>query len=216
MTHAKSSTKAPKRQYSSARRSQQAAETRAVVLDAARTLFAEKGWSATGMRDVARSAGVSVETVYGNFGSKTDLLLATIDIAVVGDHEPVALAERSEFAALGRGDLRERAAAGARLTRAVYERTYALNRALDEGAHANADLAARVRDAEKRRRKNVEQAATLVAGRKLSKVEYDGLWALASPQVYGLLTERAGWTAQQYESWLTDAFVRLAPEKEAT
>ncbi len=215
MPPATGQTETGKRRYSSSRRAQQAAETRAAVLDAARTLFGQQGWGATGMRDIARVAGVSVETVYANFGSKTQLLLEAIGVAVVGDDEPVALADRPEFAALGRGDLRERARAAARLTRAIYERTYALDKALDEGAHANADLAAHVRDAQRRRRENVEQAAALVTGHNVSAVECDGLWAVCSPQVYGLLTEHAGWSRQRYESWLTEAFVRLLPEEES-
>lgn len=164
-----SSTETAKHRYSSAWRAQQAAETRTAVLDAARELFAEHGWSATGMRDVARATGGSVETVYAHFGSKTDVLRAAIDIAVVGDAEPVPLAERQEFAALDRGGLRERAAA-ARLTRVVYERTYDLDKALREGAHGTTDLAARVRDAEPRRRHDVERAAALVADRTLTHV----------------------------------------------
>ncbi|MGH3179671.1 MAG: TetR/AcrR family transcriptional regulator, partial [Streptosporangiaceae bacterium] len=40
-------------------------------------------------REVARAAGVSVETVYASFRSKGDLLLAAIDVAVVGDAAPV-------------------------------------------------------------------------------------------------------------------------------
>ena len=88
----------PRRAYQSARRQQQAVNTRAEVLDAALLLFADRGWAGTGMRDVAREAGVSVETVYANFRSKSDLLMAAIDVGVVGDAEPVALADRPEFA----------------------------------------------------------------------------------------------------------------------
>jgi AcrR family transcriptional regulator len=73
-----------RRAYQSARRRQQAADTRKAVVDAATRLFGERGWAATGMRDVAREAGVSVETVYANFSSKGDLLMAAIDVAVVG------------------------------------------------------------------------------------------------------------------------------------
>ena len=79
----------PRREYRSPRRQQQAAETRAAVLEAATRLFGERGWAGTGMREVAREAGVSVETVYAGFGSKSDLLMAAIDVAVVGDDEPV-------------------------------------------------------------------------------------------------------------------------------
>jgi AcrR family transcriptional regulator len=57
-------------------------------------LFAENGWSGTDMRDVARTAQVSVETVYANFGSKGSLLRQALDVAVVGDDEPVPLSDR--------------------------------------------------------------------------------------------------------------------------
>jgi len=92
-----------RRAYRSPRREQQAAETRAMVVAAAARLFGERGWAGTGMRDVARAAGVSVETVYASFRSKADLLLAAIDVAVVGDAAPVPLDQRPEFAALGSG-----------------------------------------------------------------------------------------------------------------
>ena len=72
----------PRRAYQSARRQQQAVTTRAEVVDAALLLFAERGWAGTGMRDVAREAGVSVETVYANFRSKSDLLMAAINVGV--------------------------------------------------------------------------------------------------------------------------------------
>jgi AcrR family transcriptional regulator len=67
------------------------------------------------MRDVAREAGVAVETVYANFRSKTELLMAAIDVSVVGDTEPVPLAQRPEFAHLSVGSFADRVAAAARL-----------------------------------------------------------------------------------------------------
>src|SRR5262245_48773732 len=112
-----------RRTYTSPRRQQQAAETRAAVLAAAGPLFSERGWAATGVRDVATGAGVSVETVYANFGSKADLLLAALGVAVVGDAQPVALADRAEFADLGVGTLAERAAAAARFVTGAHART---------------------------------------------------------------------------------------------
>jgi AcrR family transcriptional regulator len=73
-----------RRAYRSARSRQQAAQTRTVVLAAATALFGDRGWSATGMRDVANEAGVAVETVYANFRTKAELLLAAIDVGVLG------------------------------------------------------------------------------------------------------------------------------------
>lgn len=206
--------RAPRR-YSSKRRELQAAETRASVLAAAAELFGERGWAGTGMRDVARRAGVAVETVYANFRSKGDLLLAAVDVGVVGDDAPVALADRPEFAALAVGDRAARAAAAARLMVGIQRRTAGVHQALREAAASDATLAARFRDDEERRRTNVQQGASLVAGRPASARERDGLWAVLSIEVYRMLIDLAGWTAEQYEAWVADVVLRLiedAPE----
>src|SRR3954463_5924011 len=101
-----SSSPAPaKRSYESPRRRASAADTRLAVIAAATKLFTERGW-ATSVRDIAREAGVAVETVYSVVGSKRELLKIAMDVALVGDDEPIALAERHEFAALGEGDRR--------------------------------------------------------------------------------------------------------------
>jgi AcrR family transcriptional regulator len=115
-----------RRPYRSPRRELQAAETRAAVLAAAARLFGDRGWAATGMRDVAGAAGVSVETVYASFRSKSDLLMAAIDVAVVGDAEPVLVDQRPEFAALGSGTPQQRARAAAQFVTGVQQRTAGL------------------------------------------------------------------------------------------
>ena len=136
-----------RRRYESPQRLQHTAQTRAAVLEAATELFGENGWAGTGMRDVARLAGVAVETVYSNFGSKPELLLAAIDVAVVGDSQPIPLDERPEFAGLGRGSLAARAGAAARLVRQIHERTYGIGKALREAAASDPDLAKRLTEA---------------------------------------------------------------------
>ncbi len=198
-----------RRAYTSPRRRQQAAETRAAVLVAASALFSEKGWAATGMRDVARAAGVSVETVYANFGSKADLLMAAMDVAVVGDASPVPLAGRAEFTALGTGGLADRASAAASLLEQVHARTAGIYLALREAAAADPGLAGRMREGEQRRRVSVEQGMVLVAARPVTPRERDGLWAIAGVDVYRLLTELSGWTPGEYQAWLAGVFVRL-------
>ena len=190
-----------RRSYASSLRARHAADTRAVVTKAAASLFAARGWAATGVRDVAAEAGVSVETVYSHFGSKADLLMAAVDCAVVGDAAEVTLAERPEFAELARGAPERRAAAAARLMRQVWERTARLHAALREGAAAQGELAQCLATQEQRRRATAEQAAALVAGRPVTAEERDGLWAVSAAEVWQLLTERAGWSAARYERW---------------
>ena len=75
------------------------------------------------MRDVAAAAGVATETVYSYFPSKRALFQAVADLAVVGDDQPIALAERAEFAAMGQGTREERINAAARVLAGVHART---------------------------------------------------------------------------------------------
>ena len=168
------------------------------------------------MRDVARAVGVAVETVYSNFGSKSELLLAAIDVAVVGDLEPIPLGERPEFAALGRGR-GPRVAAAARLVREIHERTSGIGLALRQAAVGDDELAKRLAEGEERRRMNVEQGARLIVGRPITDTTRDGLWAVMGMEVYQLLVVRAGWSTVRYEDWLADTIGRLLrserPEK---
>lgn len=48
------------------------------IVAAAEKLFARRGFHATGMRQIARAAGVSIGAIYHYFTSKDDLLLAII------------------------------------------------------------------------------------------------------------------------------------------
>jgi AcrR family transcriptional regulator len=55
-------------------RDQQKAETRARVIEAARSLFVERGYEAATIRDIAQRAGVAPGSVFTTFASKADLL----------------------------------------------------------------------------------------------------------------------------------------------
>jgi TetR/AcrR family transcriptional regulator len=50
--------------------------TKAAILRAAERLFAEKGFSATSMRDLAEASGTSKALIHHHFGNKDDLYLA--------------------------------------------------------------------------------------------------------------------------------------------
>jgi AcrR family transcriptional regulator len=187
-------------------------QTRADVLAAAARLFAENGWAATGMRDVARAASVSVETVYASFRSKSDLMVSALDAAVVGDAEQEPLDRRPEFTALTSGTRRRRIATAAGLVTAIHQRTAGVYLAFREAAASDIDLARRLRESEERRRISVEQGLVHVTGRAVTREERDGLWAVLSVEVYQLLTELSGWTPQQYESWAADVINRILDE----
>ncbi|PIE27589.1 MAG: TetR family transcriptional regulator, partial [Micrococcales bacterium] len=55
-------------------------DTRQQILDAARTLFAQRGFSATSVRAVARKAAVDPALIHHYFGSKDGLFLAIVEL----------------------------------------------------------------------------------------------------------------------------------------
>lgn len=59
-------------------RSAQKASTRARILEAARAQLEEKGYEATGLRDVGRAAGVAAGTVVLHFRDKSELMHAAL------------------------------------------------------------------------------------------------------------------------------------------
>lgn len=199
--------------YHSPRRQLQAEQTRVAVLRAAAESFADLGWGGTTVRDVARRAGVAVETVYAHYPSKSELLLAALDVSVVGDVAPVPLAERPEFAALASGSRRKRTGAAAALMAQIQQRSAGLNLALCEAATTSEEMAQRWRDNELRRQVSVEQAGALVIGRPLTPHERDALWAVLSVECYQLLTQVAGYTLPQYQSWVAHMIDRLLEDK---
>ncbi len=161
------------------------------------------------MRDVAREAGVAVETVYANFGSKADLLRAALDVAIVGDNVPRPLAERPEFQALAASDIQQRAAAAASLVCDINVRAHGLECALLEAAAGDPSLAERLSANDETRRLSVAAGIEAVAGRPARDVERDGIWAVTSPEVYHLLVLRSAWPLDRYRSWLADTILRL-------
>jgi AcrR family transcriptional regulator len=60
------------------RREQQKAETKALILDAARRLFEERGFDGTTMRELAAEAGVGLGTIFAHFPDKGALLMAAL------------------------------------------------------------------------------------------------------------------------------------------
>ena len=57
-------------------------DTRATILVAARTLFAERGFSGASIRAIAAEAGVDPALVHHYFGTKADLYAASLELPV--------------------------------------------------------------------------------------------------------------------------------------
>lgn len=185
------------RAYDSTGRRAAAAQTRAAVVAAATALFARHGWAGTSVRDIAREAGVAVETVYSTVGSKAALLRAAIDVAVVGDHAEVPLAERRAFQALADGDVSERARAGAELLVAIHGRGAHVICALRTAAATEPELAALSHELREQQLQSIADALGLVARRPVTRREAQTLLALVGEESYLVLTDEFGWTTDE-------------------
>jgi AcrR family transcriptional regulator len=192
----------PRQAYHSPLRARQAAETRQTIVDAAITLFRDRGWAATTLPMVAAEAGTAVDTIYSAFGSKSGLLLAAIDLAIAGDDDPTSMVDRPELQRFSQGSRMERLRTGVRFTIGVYERSVPILRALQEAAAS--DEAARIRLAKyDNDRRNVMVAGlALILDRPAPDSLVDAVWALVSPEVFTMLIEGRGWSIADTENWL--------------
>jgi AcrR family transcriptional regulator len=201
------------RRYDSPRRREQAAATRGEILEAALRLFEQRGYTATSMAAVAAEAGVALKTVYLAFQTKRGLLLALWHLVLRGDEQPVPVGERPWFReVIDEPDPEHLLRLNARNSRIVKERAGALLEILRSAAPADVELDAlwmRIQtEFYENQRSIVEQLQKNGALRASLEVDRgaDILWTLNHPSVYGLLVGDRGWSPQQYEEWLGDAF----------
>jgi AcrR family transcriptional regulator len=130
-----------KRRYRSARRRDQARETRLRIIRAAHDLFIGRGYGRTTIAEVARAAGVAVETVYAAYRNKPTLLRQVWYATFRGDEEDVRLLDRPEIrAVLAEPDLATRFRAHAVVITPVFRRITPLLHAL-QGAAASEQAA---------------------------------------------------------------------------
>jgi AcrR family transcriptional regulator len=195
--------------YHSPLRARQAVETRRAILNAATNLFAERGWAGTTLSAVAAEAGTAIETVYSAFRSKSGLLIAAIDAAIVGDEDETPLVDRPEFVGLGTGALSERLTAAARIITLALVRAVPLMGALAEASANDAAARARLNTYESDRRAVIAVGLELVLGKPAPESLIDSIWAIAGPEVFAKLTKERHWSIETYQSWLVEIGLAL-------
>ena len=193
--------------YHSPLRARQAAETRQAIVGAAVRLFGERGWAATTLPMIATEAGTAVDTIYSAFGSKTNLLMAAIDLAIAGDDEPTAMVDRPELAHFAEGTRVERLRTGVRFTMGVYERSLPILRTLQEAAASDEVARARLRQYDNDRRDVMVVGLGFILGHPAPDDFVDAIWALVSPEVLTMLTEKREWSVADTEAWLVEMCV---------
>jgi AcrR family transcriptional regulator len=182
---------------------------RRAVVDAARTLFLDRGYQATTIDAISASSDVPPATVYRLFSSKLGILKALLDVSIAGDDQPLSLPERPEVAALLADHDAERLLAGfAAITVAINVRSSDVYRILSIASGSDPAAAAllaeyqRARgDGQRRLARSLARAQALRPGLR-ERDAADLIHALMSPELYRLLVVDRGWSPERYEEWL--------------
>jgi AcrR family transcriptional regulator len=180
-------------------------------VDAAGRLFLSRGYVATTMTEIAREAGVALQSVYVAGQSKADLLHLVTDVAIAGDDEEVLLANRPKFAAIAdETEAEDQVRLLAELIAATLERLAPVWLAYREAAAVDAKAAANLVAAHHRRRETFGHLVGMVdKGRlRLRQDEAaDTAWAIGSIDVFLLLRKVLEWDADRYAEWLSRTLV---------
>ncbi|MGH3850196.1 MAG: TetR/AcrR family transcriptional regulator [Pseudonocardiaceae bacterium] len=197
------------RPYDTTRRKTRTRLTRLAVVDAARTLFLERGYAATTIEAISDLSDTPPATVYRLFSSKFGILTSLLDIAAVGDDQAIAMGDRPNVRdLLGHPDPRHQLSGFAALARDVMSRLAAVHQILVSAASTDADAAGLL--AEHIRQRQVGQARIARALAKAGALRpnlserdaADIIHALMSPEVYRLLVTDRRWSPERYGQWL--------------
>jgi hypothetical protein len=140
----------------------------------------------------------------------------SIDVAIAGDDEPVAVLDRDWTArALVAKDVEAFLAVVAGVIAPAQRRSAGLVLAVFEGSAADAELAELSTQLIAQRAKTakwlVDRLVRIAPLRRgcTSAEAVDTVWLLMDPAVFDRLTRQRGWTVERYERWLAESIDRL-------
>ena len=193
-------------------RREQAALTRARIIEGATAVFEARGYEGARIEDIASEAGVAVPTVYKVFANKRNLLKASVEKRPSGAGKRARWSGRPGFVSSSKNH-RRGPAAPHRPQRTAYVRprgATARSRALRGGERRRhrGPLARHQRGAPRPRKRT--SASRLASKAKLRTTVGEAartLWVLSVPELYVLQIHTGGLNPDDYERWLGDLLV---------
>lgn len=210
-----------RRRYDATARRARALELQRSIVDAAERLFMRDGFQSATIAAIAAAAGVSAETIYKTFGSKTGLVRAIRDRRLAGGGK-VHAERRSNALQREERDPRRIIEGWGRLTIEVAPKVMPILRLVAAGAAGNSDLANLRTELDLARLERMRGNATRLAraghlrdGMR-ARDAADVLWACSSPELYDLLVGRRGWAPARYARFIVDVMIAaLLPQADA-
>ena len=207
-------------------RAEQARATRRRIIAAATEQFIRHGYGAALLEQVAQQAGVAVQTVYFHFGNKRTLLKEALDVAAVGDDEPVPLLDRPWLEQIQQeSDPRRVIELWLANGRGIIERVAPLMRVVRGATGTDPELAAQWDTNQHQTRTAYAVLAELLAERDALKpgmdVEQarDTAFVIANVETFLQFRDTCGWTLDQWQdrvgAILCAALLRASPPSSA-
>ena len=201
-----------KRSYDMSGRRERARARRRAVVEAARELFERDGYRPTTIAAIARHAGVSAESIYKGFGTKSALAKAVFDLAVAGDDEPVPVADRPAMSAIrDETDARRKVVMFAEGFAVRQARSAGVQILIRDGRHVDESLAPVWAKLNREGLEGMTMLARqlLETGQLREGIELAGardvLWHYLAVDGYERLVLHRGWSLERYTHWLADA-----------
>ncbi len=198
-----------RRRYDSERRSQAAEATKLRVLNAAKSLFADRGIDRVTVAQIAGKARVSASTVYALYKSKEGLLRALMESALFGQRFQAAFTKLE-----GVTDPVEMIALTAHVSRAIYDGESA-ELGLLRGASAFSPGLKKLEMEFEEIRLEMQKSRVELLFAHARQAEHLGLeearrilWMYTSRDVYRMLVLEGGWTGDRYQEWLSATLLR--------
>lgn len=196
------------RRYTSEARTQSAQDTRRRILAAAASLFARKGIDRVTIDEIGRKARVAASTVYATYKSKDGILRGLMEQSLFGPRFQDA----------------QKLLAGVTDPVVLIELTSHVSRAIYESESGDLGLLRRASGFSPALRKMEDEFERLRYDRQGARVELlfaSGkarpglsleearrvLWMYTSRDVYRMLVNDGGWTADRYQQWLSRTLV---------
>jgi AcrR family transcriptional regulator len=205
-----------KRSYDNAARQARSEGTRSRILEVARELITTRGYRATTLAEIARTADVHLDTIYELVGRKPEVLRQLIEQAISGTDRALAPTQRSYVQAMrAEPNPARKLSIYARAMRDIHDRMAPLLVALRDAATTDDEAQQVWREISDRRARNMRDLVrdlgpdgTLRAGLSVDEAA-DVVWATASAELFILFTRERRWTPEAYERWLADTWSRL-------
>lgn len=189
-------------------------DARRRLIEAATELILARGYPATTMAEVAKRAGVAVQTVYFTFHTKAALFTAVMEGLAAGPDGPTPVLERAWV-----HELRDSADPARALALIVEHGTDIFVRlmpvwpSIQAAAAADQDFAERFAVIVSRRREGMRQLLGELAARGAWRAKTttesvaDHFFLLQSPELLHLATTTLGWSIEGFKAWVFQSMV---------